>query len=343
MTSPDAPITYRVFRDPETTPAGEWMSGELAFDRTLRELWDDRNTKPRGPRGERTIKFGIDNQQRARKGRFVTQFNEGRARRELQQRRPLRDDNPVSTPFGDTYDFIRIMEADPPQRLLDVQTKDRELAVNVNYAPLLPYHFLLIPEPASQRPQLLDERGLLDAFVLTRISRADNLFLGFNSRGSWASINHLHFQCVYYENLTGASNQNSLPVLRWRTEILFNLPGIQVERLVGYPIRGVALRGADQSRLASAAFSFVAALQASNTPHVVLIARDRVVVFPKTRERGTLSPTGVGFFEASGEIFLGERDTFEQADEQIIERELAISSLGAEEFDGLVSDWRRSR
>ncbi len=342
MTSPDAPITYRLFRDPETDPTGELVNGELAFDRTLRELWDDRNTKPRGRRGERTIKFGIASQQRARKGRFIAQFNEGRARREREERRPLRDDNPVSTPFGDTHDFIRIMKADPPQRLLDVQTEDRELAINVNYAPLLPYHFLLIPEPASQIPQLLDERAILDAFVLTRISRADNLFMGFNSRGSWASINHLHFQCVYYESVGGESNHNSLPVLRCPTEILFDLPGLQVERLIGYPIRGVVLRGADQSRLASAAFSFVARLQASNTPHVVLITRDRIVVFPKTRERSTLSPTGVGFFEASGEVFLGERETFEQADEQTIERELAISSLDAAAFDGLVADWRRS-
>ncbi len=50
----------------------------------------------------------------------------------------------------------------------------------------------------------------------------------------------------------------------------------------------------------------------------------------------------MGFVEASGEVGLGERETFEQADEQTIERELAISSLAAAAFDGLVSDWVRS-
>ena len=343
MTSPETPAAYRLYRDPESRPAGELTTAELDFDRTLRELWDDRNTKPRGPHGERTIRFGIDGQRRARKGRFAAQLNEGRARREREERRPLRDGHPVSSPFGDTIDFLRIMEMDPAQRLLELQAEGRELAINVNYAPLLPYHFLLIPEPAARTPQLLDERAILDAFLITRLSRADNLFLGFNSRGSWASINHLHFQCVYYEDVGGASSERALPVLRSPTEPLFDLPGVRVERLAGYPLRGVILRGADQSRLGRSAFSFVAILQGRDIPHVVLVARDRVIVFPKTRDRGALSPTGVGFFEASGEVFLGERETFEETDERVIERELAVGSVSAAEFDALVAEWRRGR
>jgi hypothetical protein len=340
LRSPEPPAAYRLYRDPESQPAGELTTGEIDFDRTLRELWDDRNTKPRGPNGGRTIRFGIDGQRRARKGRFAAQLNEGRARREREERRPLRDDHPVSSPFGDTIDFLRIVEADPPQRLLEVHAEGRELAININYAPLLRYHFLLIPEPAARTPQLLDERAIFDAFLLTRISRADNLFLGFNSRGSWASINHLHFQCVYYEDVDGASSERLLPVLRSPTEPVFDLPELRVERLAGYPLRGLILRGADQSRLGSAAFSFVAILQGRDIPHVVLIARDRIIVFPKTRSRGTLSPTGVGFFEASGEVFLGESETFEKVDERAIERELAVSSVSAAEFDALVAEWR---
>lgn len=342
VTSRLSPITYRLYRDPETDPAGELATDDLDFDRALKELWDDRNTKPRGRNGEKTIKYRIDNQKRARRGRFVVQFNEGRARREREQRRAMRDDHPVSTPFGDTTDFIRIMKVDPPQRLMDVRTPGRELSINVNYAPLVRYHFLLIPEPHSELPQLLSERALLDGFLLAGISRADNLFLGFNSRGSWASINHLHFQCVYYEEVDGARNDDLLPVLRFGTEAIFDLPGVRVERLVGYPLLGIVLRGGTQSRLASAAMSYVAILQGRNIPHVVLLTRDRILVFPKSRVRGSLAPTGVGFFESSGEIFLGEEEAFEAADERTLERELAISSLGAEEFDSLVGEWRRA-
>ena len=50
--------------------------------------------------------------------------------------------------------------------------------------------------------------------------------------------------------------------------------------------------------------------------------------------------TGVGFFEASGEVFLGESETFEKVDERAIERELAVSSVSAAEFDTLVAEWR---
>jgi diadenosine tetraphosphate (Ap4A) HIT family hydrolase len=76
-------------------------------------------------------------------------------------------------------------------------------AIFVNLSPLTRGHFLFVPQPNKQFPQVLTHPVLelgLDLTSLIQRSRSDFRVL-FNSLGAFASVNHLHLQGIFLDGL----------------------------------------------------------------------------------------------------------------------------------------------
>ena len=64
----------------------------------------------------------------------------------------------------------------------------------VNKSPMAYGHSLLVPYIADCMPQVLEGRGLAVAFEFLQHCVREDVCIGFNSLGGFASVNHLHFQ-----------------------------------------------------------------------------------------------------------------------------------------------------
>ncbi len=310
----------RIFQDADEVV--ECPLGDFAFDAQLHSLWADR--EQRG-----VIRYGIEHLERRSVGRLAVQFNPGRARKEQDLERPWRDETPVLARSEESdNDFLTIQATHPLQRLFELEVEPRPITINVNYAPILPGHSILIPDPSARRPQHLTPAALKDAQLVIELSSSPSFWVGFNSLGSWASINHLHFHAFDYP---GAE----MPVQRaTRQELRAADP--KIERLTNYPLRALVISEPDPKERLAAASRFVSVLQEDDVPHTLLLNRDEAYVFPKSRDRGELTATGAGYFETGGEIFLGDRSVYEDIDEATLWKELAIGSLDEASFASLV-------
>lgn len=295
------------------------------FDARLKSLWDDREARG-------AIQYPIRDLRRRAAGRLRVQCNPARVQKEEHARRPLRDETPVVQPFGTTDDFLRIRRRAPLQWLFEERVGGRTLAFHVNYAPVLRHHFLLIPDPGARLPQVLDERAFEAAFDALELSAAPELYLGFNSLGCWASINHLHFQGVYYP-------EGRMGVSRMPRRVLGEGPDCRLERVLEYPLGCGVLSGGGRAALARTAAALVRRLLRANVAHTLLVTHGEVYVFPRGRGRGRLVPTGAGFFESGGEIFVGEPALYERVTEGELRDELEACALPAEEQEPLFAAW----
>jgi hypothetical protein len=315
------PTRYRL-HEPDAEPR---VAFDVDFDAHLARLWDDRNATG-------VIEYGIEGLERKRLGALGLQLNRGRQRKEEHLERQRRDDNPVVAPFGALpgTDFHRIHERHPRQRLMDIDVDGRHLAINVNYAPILPHHFLLVPEPDANAPQVLTEQALRDADVLLNLSTDPTLVLGYNSLGAWASINHLHFQGVYYP--TGRMN-----IMRAPRELVTECP--RIERIRAFPFPALVTSGSADLAVVTARLAHF--LHAQNVPYTLLLTRTEHYLIPKARGRGDLVPTGAGFFETGGEIFVGTRALYDTLTESDIHAELAAGAVDPATFEALLAYARR--
>ena len=180
--------------------------GKADFDEELMRLWNDRIQQ-----GD-VFKYRLSAEDLPRKkvGRLLALYNPGRAEFDQDKHLSGRDNNLVYEPFGNTNDYNKISQRFPQQRLIDLMIDSEHLAINVNYSSLWPNQFLLIPATEACHPQYLTEQALRAAFKIFRLSKTENLCFGFNSRGAWASVNHLHLQGFYYTPVEGSAD---LPIM----------------------------------------------------------------------------------------------------------------------------------
>jgi len=291
------------------------LASDVDFDAELKRLWDERDAAG-------VVVYGIAGLERKRVGRLGVQLNLGRQRKEEALARQLTDDNPVVAEFGAVggTDFHAIHAERPRQRLMEVETGGRLLAVNVNHAPILPHHFLLVPEPDADAPQVATERALEAAQALLGLSRDPSLILGYNSLGAWASINHLHFQGVYYPS-------GRMYVMRAPRELVCATGRGRLERVVDFPLPCFAAVSDDPRELRRVALAVIGLLHARDVPYTLLATRTELFVVPKGRGRGELVPTGAGFFETGGEIFVGSRALYDAIGEADVAAELAAGAV----------------
>ena len=81
--------------------------------------------------------------------------------------------------------------------------KQFDHVIIVNKSPVCQYHSLIIPFVHEKLPQRIDSDAL---FIVLKImslmkDQRKNLRVGFNSLGAFSSVNHLHFHCVFADDL----------------------------------------------------------------------------------------------------------------------------------------------
>ncbi|MEQ8762832.1 MAG: hypothetical protein RL885_02825 [Planctomycetota bacterium] len=314
------PLTERIRVHRDVDRIEEQPLSEVELLPRLRALWEDRASRG-------VIRYPIDDLRRRQVGRLAVQLNPHRVRKEEDLKRPMEDTMPVLERFGDGPDFLKIHESQPLQRLVDIECEPRPLAINVNYAPILPGHSILIPDPDARRAQHLSPAALKDAGWLLEHTSSRGFTLGFNSLGSWASINHLHFHCFEYP-------EGDMPVMQ-APRAMLREEGPRVEKVEDYPLHAIVVTSSDLADRVGGAARFVSVLQEEDVPHTALLKGDSIWIFPKTRRRGELTPTGSGYLETGGEIFIGDAELFESIDEKALWDELALGRLEEARFGEL--------
>jgi diadenosine tetraphosphate (Ap4A) HIT family hydrolase len=88
-----------------------------------------------------------------------------------------------------------------PEILWQGALKNVQLRVLYNKFPLAPYHLLVVPDPEQCRPQFLtrEYHQMAVELVTHEQNVLPGLYLGYNSLGAYASVNHLHFHAVIRE------------------------------------------------------------------------------------------------------------------------------------------------
>ncbi|KAK3409444.1 hypothetical protein EUGRSUZ_J01575 [Eucalyptus grandis] len=215
--------------------------------------------------------------------------------------------------------------------------------VAINVSPSIQYgHILLIPRVLDCLPQRIDHMSFFLALSLAK-EAADPFFrVGYNSLGTFATINHLHFQAYY---LASPFPVEKVPTLRVMTSTSMQRNGVVVSQLLKFPVRSLVFEGRDTLwDLSSAIANSCIRLQHNNIPFNVLIADcgKRVFLFPqcyaKKQARGEVSQelletqVNPAIWEIGGHIVLKRRKNFENATEDYAWRLLAEVSLSEESF-----------
>ena len=69
---------------------------------------------------------------------------------------------------------------------------------NLQVSPIEYGHVLLIPRVLDHLPQRIDQESFLLALHMASEAASPYFRLGYNSLGAFATINHLHFQVLYF-------------------------------------------------------------------------------------------------------------------------------------------------
>jgi hypothetical protein len=217
---------------------------------------------------------------------------------------------------------------------LRVQAVDVDLLINVH--PFGSCHSLLVIKPAQRCPQVLDEDGLRAAFGLAKMSRRPDFKFGFNSLAACASVNHYHFQCLYFRG--SGIELDTMPSEMAEVTALKGCSG--VGELLGYPANGWRVTDRARGGLVCATATVAHVLQEHDVAHNVLLTSGQATVIPRIAQTCAADgvASGFAFVEMHGEMLVSvasaqeaQRLDREMTDEQVVRRIGAIG-LGREQF-----------
>jgi len=184
------------------------------------------------------------------------------------------------------------------------ELKGRPARLLYNKFPFARLHGLLVPEPERRLPQYLTSDLHDWAWALCARSGASGLYLGYNSAGAGASVNHLHFQSFVEDG--------GLPVHDPRFEHNGgNLP---------YPLP--CLRFDD----AAAAWTHLDALHRREQPYNLVYSRGAlhcIARAPQDSPQLDMRSRGYGWSEMAGAVTLFDREAYDALDAPAFEAALA--------------------
>ncbi|CAM9780787.1 unnamed protein product [Laminaria digitata] len=190
--------------------------------------------------------------------------------------------------------------------------------------------------------------------------------LGFNSGGSSASVNHLHFQCWYFD-----AGPGGLPIESAKSSHVATVPlslssvsrsvlesdkqetrgggrgggegssngVVEVHELDGYPIRALVFHtlGKDLEAVSEVIERCVKFLLKEDTPHTMVFSTGRAFLLPRQPLQEPPFAVVPGFPEVSGEVIVTAEEDFPRitADEIFLWWQQKIS-VGAEHFQQIV-------
>ncbi|KAG4073860.1 hypothetical protein HA402_014065 [Bradysia odoriphaga] len=126
---------------------------------------------------------------------FIVELNSERAT----LRRAPQSASSVTPAFKETaFNFNKV---NPQEILFEYKHPCIEALVTcmVNASPLTKFHTLICPDLKDNKPQILTTEAITVALDLLGDFDDENFWIGFNSPGALASVNHLHLHLFYKE------------------------------------------------------------------------------------------------------------------------------------------------
>ena len=103
---------------------------------------------------------------------------------------------------------------------LETKNQDDNFII-INNSPIELGHILLLPQMYTCNKQVLNLNAVRLATDVSLLTNSNGLFIGFNSLGAYASVNHLHLHAYYCGNKLmtdrAGSNQFPLPIQNVKT------------------------------------------------------------------------------------------------------------------------------
>ena len=190
------------------------------------------------------------------------------------------------------------------ERLWEGEYNNKPLSLYYNKYPFAHYHTLLVPEREKQLPQFLElsQHNMMWEFIESVGEGMNGIGVGYNSRGAFSSVNHLHFQLFLREK--------DLPVTA--TKWLHN-GGAEL-----YPAACHVFTKCKESS------EFIAHLHDANIAYNLLYFPGVVYCFPR-KMQGSYTHAewtpGFSWYELAGGILTANQDSFSA---------LQISDINAE-------------
>ena len=196
------------------------------------------------------------------------------------------------------------------ERLWEGEYKNKQLSLYYNKYPFAHYHTLLVPEREKQLPQFLEltQHNMMWEFLESIAENMKGVGVGYNSRGAFSSVNHLHFQLFIREK--------ELPVTakKW----LHN--GGDED----YPTACHVFTSVKESG------QFIEHLHKTNSAYNVLYFPGRMYCFPR-KMQGSYTHAewtpGFSWYELAGGILTSNRDSYAALTESDIKTEFKLLNL----------------
>ena len=196
------------------------------------------------------------------------------------------------------------------ERLWEGEYRNTSLSLYYNKYPFAHYHTLLVPEREKQHPQFIQtsHHNMIWEFLESVGQNIKGVGVGYNSRGAYSSVNHLHFQLFIRDK--------DLPVTKskWRHN------GGQEN----YPAVCHVFSNSTESS------QFIEHLHKTNTAYNLLYFPGRVYCFPRkmqgSYEHADWTP-GFSWYELAGGILTANQDSYNILTGNDIKHEFALLNL----------------
>lgn len=196
------------------------------------------------------------------------------------------------------------------ERLWEGEYKNKQLSLYYNKYPFAHYHTLLVPEREKQLPQFLEfsQHTMMWEFLESTGEKMHGVGVGYNSRGAFSSVNHLHFQLFVREK--------ELPV----TEKKWQHNG----GTEAYPTACHVFTSVKESG------EFIEHLHKTSTAYNLLYFPGRVYCFPRKMQGSYIHAEwtpGFSWYELAGGILTANQDSYAALTEHDINAEFKLLNL----------------
>jgi len=168
-------------------------------------------------------------------------------------------------PRGENERILQKLEKLIVMRVTNI-TRTKEWAIVFNQFPILPVHLLLFPiknKKFERREQKIERRDLSIIGITKILGPESRIF--FNGIGAGATLNSIHFQCIF----------RKLPI----EDISLN----------EYPASVIEEPASSENRL----WKRIQNLQENGIPFNLLITPKRTFIFPRKKEKSNLFPRDI--------------------------------------------------
>lgn len=304
----------------------------------LWRVWDEKMEK-----GD-VFRYSLAKMKKRLLTRFQAVFNPDRAGKRPAQMQTARVLTPFN-PLGFHFDNKNFNPNEILAENVELNGEGDPISVDViaNINPLEPRHVLFTPERAQRHSQQLTPLAVKTALRLLDGKGGDQLKVGYNSVGAFASIPHLHLQGILSDSLPVENAFDGS-----EKEMLSESDGVKVWKFLDWPIPCFVVTGDSEATMVEAAVSLAESFQNKNQPFNALFARGppgegkRIFLFPRKVEGPTKSGTGIAWYECTGcALFapVGERTVvqseaaFNAATDESIAEEMAEYALSPEDLE----------